>query len=197
MLQLIMEETRADEISCHFSDSKNNFRFQIFPDYKAGRPPKPKWQPWIREYIQNTYPSVLVDRHEADDSLAMYQNENTICCSIDKDLLQIPGQHYNWVSKEWNYIEEFEGLKWFYRQIMMGDKTDNLTGLWRYGPAKTLGLVSGCEFEEELWDVVVDSYSDTGTDLSIALRNARCMWCYRLPVGDDLRNIWNPPNTQR
>lgn len=187
------EECQTSHMNFYLSDSGNNFRFQLYPEYKANRPPKPKWHGWIRDYLLDEYKAVVVPRHEADDCMRMFQTEDTICVSIDKDLLQIPGQHYNFVKKEWHVVEEFEGLRWFYRQILMGDSTDNLPGLWRVGPAKTDKLTSWCESEEDLWSVVADTYAEHDVAIEMAIRNARCMWCYGEPVKEDLSNVWNPP----
>lgn len=188
------EECQTDIMKFYLSDSgRTNFRFEIYPEYKANRPPKPKWHGWIRDYLLDEYEAVVVPRHEADDCMAMFQTEDTICVSIDKDLLQIPGQHYNFVKKEWHAVEEFEGLRWFYRQILMGDSTDNLPGLWRVGPAKTDKLTSWCQTEEDLWSVVQETYDEHGIDISLGIRNGQCMWCYRTPVSPELDNLWQPP----
>lgn len=185
----------TDKERFFLSDSSNNFRFKIFPEYKANRPPKPRWTPYVRQYLLDEMGAEVVPYHEADDALAMYQTEDSVCVSIDKDLLQIPGAHFNMVKQDWSHMEEFDGLKWFYRQILMGDNTDNLSGLWRIGEAKSYKLLRSCTTEEEMWDVVTDMYWEKETPISVALRNAQCMWCYRNPVDiETLNGIWLPPN---
>lgn len=47
-------------------------------------------------------------------------------CSIDKDLLQIPGHHLNWVKRESYYTTPLEGLRTMYKQLIAGDGTDNI-----------------------------------------------------------------------
>lgn len=49
-----------------------------------------------------------------------------ICVSLDKDLLQIPGWHYNFVKEEQRFVSPFDGLRSFYGQIIAGDGADNI-----------------------------------------------------------------------
>ena len=53
---------------------------------------------------------------------------NSRICSLDKDLLQVPGQHFNWVNQEFKLVSPLDGLKCFYKQIILGDRTDNIPG---------------------------------------------------------------------
>jgi len=60
--------------------------------------------------------------------LKMDINEEPIICSLDKDLLQVPGRHYNFVKQEFKTISPIEGTFNFYWQFIMGDKSDNILG---------------------------------------------------------------------
>lgn len=132
--------------------------------------------------------------HEADDALAMYQTEESICISIDKDLLQIPGAHFGMVNHQHSYVEEWDGLVWFYRQILMGDNTDNITGIHGIGDSRSRRILAGCETEEELWERVVEEYISRDLDPNQAKINGQLMWCHRTPVNyDTLEGIWLPP----
>lgn len=176
------------------SDSANNFRFKVFEEYKANRPPKPRWTPYVKDYILQEYGGIIVPYHEADDALAMFQTDDSICISIDKDLLQIPGAHYGMVSHQHSYVEEFDGLRWFYRQLIMGDNTDNISGITGIGAARSDKLLRECETEFELWEKVLETYESKEMDLSIPVRNGKLMWCHRVPVNiETLENIWQPP----
>lgn len=55
-------------------------------------------------------------------------NEQVICVSNDKDLLQLPGWHYNFVNKTMTLVSPLDGLRTFYKQLILGDKTDNIPG---------------------------------------------------------------------
>lgn len=77
---------------------------------------------------------------EADDALGIAQcqagcGEDTIICSIDKDLDGIPGWHYNFSKNrkaDGTYIvSEVNANRFFYKQILSGDSTDNIPGMFR------------------------------------------------------------------
>lgn len=193
-IQSISEQTMHDDEHFFISDSGNNFRFKLYPEYKAKRAPKPYWLQFLRDYIQSKYKAIIIPRHEADDAVAMYQTENTFIASIDKDLLQIAGAHYNFVKHEWQYVDEWDGLVWFYRQILMGDNTDNVPGLYKIGPKRSAAILAHCTTEKEMWDTVVKRYAEDGIDEDMIIRNAQCMFCYRKPVTEELDGIWLPPN---
>jgi len=55
-------------------------------------------------------------------------DEQVICVSNDKDLLQLPGWHYNFVTKQLKLVSPLEGLRAFYKQLILGDRTDNIPG---------------------------------------------------------------------
>jgi 5'-3' exonuclease len=54
--------------------------------------------------------------------------EQVICVSNDKDLLQLTGWHYNFVNKTLVLVSPLEGLRTFYKQLILGDKSDNIPG---------------------------------------------------------------------
>lgn len=91
------------------SDRTANFRDSVatIKPYKGNRKGiKPKWLPLIREYLMDTFKAEMVTGQEADDELGIRQTEETMIVTIDKDLLMVPGRHYNfntdrvWVA--WN-----------------------------------------------------------------------------------------------
>jgi hypothetical protein len=73
---------------------------------------------------------------EADDLLGINQTKDTIICTIDKDLRQVPGQHYNFVKDEIFTVNLQEGLLWFYTQMLTGDASDNISGIRGIGLKK-------------------------------------------------------------
>lgn len=147
-VETILNETQATEYELWLSDAKeNNFRYQIFPAYKGNRvQPKPKHFNAIGEHLVKEWGARFAYGMEADDALGISQDKDweymdtdlysTVICSIDKDLLQIPGKHYNFVKKEWEEVSAWEGLKWFYSQILIGDVSDNIKGCAGIGPKK-------------------------------------------------------------
>ena len=70
----------------------------------------------MNEYLVKEYKAEVCDGQEADDALGINQTDQTIICTIDKDLLMIPGQHYNFVKEEFKTVTYLDGLKHFYMQ---------------------------------------------------------------------------------
>jgi 5'-3' exonuclease len=110
---------------------------------------------------------------EADDLLGINQTacaENcvdSIIVTIDKDLLQIPGSHYNFVKCEFKEVTEEEGQYFFYKQLMMGDSTDNIGGCPGIGPKKAeKALEPFIGNEQMLMQAVWEMYEKCFPDLS-------------------------------
>lgn len=127
------------------SQDHSNFRFDIDPTYKANRSSeKPPYYINLREYMTEMHDAEMAFGMEADDLMGINQNAETIICTIDKDLKQIPGRHYNFV-KDYHYsVTPQEGLYWFYTQILTGDNADNIKGLAGIGPKKAELILGIC-----------------------------------------------------
>lgn len=154
-------ETRSDDYKCYLTSSdKSNFRYALYSEYKAGRTkPKPVHYDFMREYILRVHPSELIYDMEADDALAIAQTKDTIICTIDKDLYQVPGFHYHFVNKILFSISVEEAKSNFYKQILMGDKgTDNIPGCPGIGKVYSERLIHPDMEEKDMVKVVVDSY---------------------------------------
>lgn len=168
----ILVETESTEYRL-FLTGKDNFRYTIYPEYKAHRPKeKPFWLADIREYLIATFNAEVIDGMEADDALGLNQTDSTIICSIDKDLLMIPGRHFNFVKNEFYEVTELEGLRHFYKQCLMGDRSDNIKGIEKIGPKKADKLLADLNTEKELFDKVRETY---GNDEEFKM-NARVLW---------------------
>lgn len=184
LLDQILTKVGATEYRA-FLTGGNNFRKAIYPEYKANRTqPKPKWLKALREYsIERLGAELAPDGVEADDALGFYQTDETIICSLDKDLLQIPGRHFQWAisgpnwEKPDRFIEQtpLEGLRLFYQQCLKGDVSDNIKGIANIGEKKAAKLLAKCTTEQEMFDVVREQY---GNDDEF-LMNARCLYILR------------------
>jgi len=191
----------ADEFKV-FLTGPTNFRYDIYPEYKAhrGDVPKPRHLKDVKEYLSTQYDAITSENCEADDMMAIEQtngNGDTIIVSLDKDMLQVPGQHYSWkieggpLDKRWvreaklQYVSEIEGLRFFYTQCLKGDTSDNIKGVAGIGPKKADKLLAECETEKEMFDIVRDAY---GCDEAF-LMNGRVLWLQRKP-----EQLWEFPN---
>lgn len=130
LMRDILHATNAESF-VGFLTGSNNFRYNIYPEYKANRKdkPRPKHLEACKELLIKGWNCKVTDGIEADDALGIEQDKetsSTIICSIDKDLLQIPGRHYNFVRQEERHISVYDGWRNFYSQLITGDSSDNI-----------------------------------------------------------------------
>lgn len=181
----ILEETQADEYKVFISGG-SNFRYDVWSEYKANRrdvPKPPHLQP-TREFLVTEWNAEPCDGMEADDALGIAQRKlDTVICSIDKDLLQVPGNHYNFVKQEWKEINERCGFINFYRQLILGDKGDNIPGFDGLFRSKTPKFIQrfydeleSLETEREMYDHCLSLYNGDEETLQ---RNAQLLYILR------------------
>lgn len=140
---------------------KGNFREKVATilPYKGNRSKfaKPFYYEEIRQHLIDKYKAVVIEGMEADDAMGLRQTEGkekTCITTIDKDLDQIPGQHYNWVKNERYQISELDGLRRFYGQLLTGDRVDNIPGIYGVGPVTATKLLAHAGSELHLWQAV-------------------------------------------
>lgn len=169
--------------------SPTNFRKTIYPEYKGNRTQeRPALLDPLREYaIENLGVNVSKEGLETDDELCINQTEDTIICSLDKDLLQCEGRHFQWsieggppdkrwVKQECFYNQtELEGNRLLYEQILKGDVNDNVKGCAGIGTKKAQKLIEPCTTEKEMIKVCLKQYN---TEEEF-LMNAQCIYLLR------------------
>jgi 5'-3' exonuclease len=187
LLDNILAKVNATEYKAYIS-SDTNFRKTIYPEYKANRTAeKPIHLLALKDYaLEHMGAVVCPDGLEADDMLGIAQdkvNLTTTICSLDKDLLQIPGKHFSWEigTKTWSrpdtWVEqsELEGYRLFYQQAIKGDPTDNIKGIKGKGKVVAEKALADCSSELEMFNVVRELY---GNDEEFKM-NAGCVWILR------------------
>lgn len=130
MIQTIIKGTNCNDMEFYIG-GENNFRKEIYPEYKANRKdkPLPTYLNECRELLVTQYGATIVNGMETDDMLGIRQTQldgASRIVSLDKDLKQVPGMHYNWVKDEHTLVSPLDGLRTFYKQIIAGDGTDNI-----------------------------------------------------------------------
>lgn len=180
----ILEKTGASSYRA-FLTGTHNFRKKIYPEYKANRTaPKPKHLEDLRKWsVAELNAEVADEGLEADDMLGINQTDDTIICTLDKDLLQIPGKHFSWEisGKGWTrpdtFVEqtELEGLRLFYEQCIKGDRSDNIKGIEGMGDKKAKTLLANAHTEQDMLNTVLNAY---GNEQEF-LMNANCLWILR------------------
>lgn len=193
LVEQILEALAFDSAQANyevFITGKGNFRHSIQPTYKAQRKdkPKPRHLSALRGYLVDAYNATISEGQEADDDIATRATElgpDTVIASIDKDFLQVPCHHYNLNKQTLTKVEEFEGIKFFYTQILTGDTADNVFGIKGVGPVKAGKLLDWAVDELDLWQRCVDAYDGNTRKV---IENARLLWLRRTEG-----ELWQPP----
>ncbi len=100
MLIKLLRESEADGLAVIFDHSAKTFRNEIYPEYKANRPPPPEdlipQFAMIREATRAfNLPCIQMENYEADDLIATYARQardagvEVTIVSSDKDLMQL------------------------------------------------------------------------------------------------------------
>ena len=211
LIARILADVGAAEYRVYLSGD-NNFRYGIYPDYKAHRrdKPKPRHLEAIREHILVNHPSNISDGIEADDELAIECTRlgqtgiKCVIASLDKDLLQVAGLHYNFVRREFREIGELEGWRNFYLQLLIGDPADNIPGCTGIGKVKAPKILDAAPQENismpevggmaprnavaALYQRCLEAYIKAGQTQEEMHRNASLLYLKRRE-GD----TWKPP----
>lgn len=214
MISAILTDIGAKDYQIYLSGG-DNFRFKINPQYKANRigVRRPYHLENVREYLITNWGAVVTDGIEADDAIGTAQDKrspesvkNTVAASIDKDFFCFPGHHYQWPhhGKEARllYVSPTEARINFYKQVLTGDKTDNIMGLHGVGPAiaGTIVKASKSTSNEDLYRTVHRAYElhknlvRAGFKSSVKYTNKRVLKVARqIWILQERDKMWEPP----
>lgn len=148
----------------------------------------------IRSHLVTKWGAELSQGEEADDRLGIEATKHrwsSIVCSIDKDLLQLPGRHYDFVKKEETTVSAKEAVINFYSQVISGDSTDNIPGATGFGPVKARKALEGTRSPWDCWQAALTIYTREFGDISgplHALEAARLVYVRRTEG-----ELWSPP----
>ena len=167
-LNTILKNCGANKNPIIFFTDEENFRNEVAKilPYKGNRDSshKPHWFKEIKEYILANYDCRVPYKLEADDSLGIYQMKaesgTTIIYTPDKDLNMIPGYRLT-KDDEVIYIDDDSARRSFYGQLIQGDSTDNIPGIYKVANKKFTKKVkeglAGCDFPE-VYDYILELY---------------------------------------
>ena len=172
-LQKIQTAMMDDEIILYFS-SPQNFRKEIFPDYKGHRNRrKPLGYKRLVNHCCDNYNVVIRDGLEADDSLGMdatkFASTDNVLVSPDKDMRQIPGVLWD-MTNDVEEITKEDGDRWHLIQALAGDATDGYSGCPGIGVKRASDILNK---HKTPWSAVCKAYEDKGLSDDDALMNAR------------------------
>ena len=165
MLWKLLEDLKGEDEPSHlaviFDYSGKSFRNDIYPDYKAHRPPAPEdlvpQFPLIRDATRAFgTPCIEMEGFEADDLIATYARQaeakgaKVTIVSSDKDLMQLVGDKVTMFDTMKNRRIDPDGVvekfgvgpdKVIEVQSLMGDSTDNVPGVPGIGPKTASQLI--------------------------------------------------------
>ena len=201
----IIEKTKKGsvlpKVTLCFSDRKN-FRKVVNPDYKSNRKGgrKPMCFSNAIDYCKSEYNCISYDWLEADDVMGIMSTEpskeSTIIVSEDKDLLTIPGLH-------WDFKEE-KIFKWskdqadyqFFYQVLVGDTVDNYKGCQGIGPISAEKILrENTDSVYDMWVAVLNAFFKAGQTEEEALTNARMARILRngeFNTDTNIITLWTP-----
>ena len=163
MLKSLIKEYQPTHIAVVFDAKGKTFRDDIYPDYKANRPPMPDE---LRSQIAPLHaiikamglPIIVEPNVEADDVIgtlaqqASQRGINTLISTGDKDMAQLVNQHVTLINTMNNQIMDIEGVNQKFGVppeliidflALKGDKVDNIPGVPGIGDKSAQGLLNG------------------------------------------------------
>ena len=210
----IVQECETKEIPEIFLTEGKTFRYDLAKTkpYKATRKENKPWHyDNLTQYMYGVLNAVRVTGIEADDAIAINHVASpgdTIICSRDKDLRQVPGWCYSWelgrqpsfgpelVTKEGTIRLSDDrkslkatGLAAFYGQILTGDRVDNIPGLDKCGPVAAYNILSHAK---DMFSAVEDEYMEgvDGDYEDLLLEQGRLCWMTRRLHEDGSPVLW-------
>lgn len=179
--EIVYQDLQCDDYKAYIT-GKGNYRndIAVTEPYKGNRKDakRPVHYDAIRKHLQRLG-AELVEGSEADDAVATEATKTGgWIVSIDKDLDQVAGWHYNFVKREEYYVTEEEGLRNLFTQVLTGDRTDNIIGLKGIGPKKAEKLLQDCKTEREYYDACLKAYD--GNQLRVD-ENLNLLYLQRKP----------------
>lgn len=221
----IAESADCDSLLLALTDSARelNFRRSVWPGYKCHRESKDPGQgdgrpilyKALRAHVREHYDTFQKPGIEGDDTLGILATgefdwlpDERVICSVDKDLNNVPGWHYNWRKPDLGvyYVTEREADRNFFLQTLTGDATDGYPGIPGIGPVRAEKILLAVEEKFDMfptspqslwWGAVVKAYEVAfGPGLEFPLAQARCARILRACDWDSENQrpiLWTPP----
>jgi len=154
MLRRLAIDYKAQARACVFDAKGKTFREDVYPEYKAHRPPMPEdlaaqFEPLIEAVAALGWPVLSVEGVEADDVIATLTESASahgwrcIISTGDKDLAQLVNDRVTLVNTMTNETLDVDGVKRKFGVppehivdylALIGDAVDNVPGVDKVGP---------------------------------------------------------------
>jgi DNA polymerase-1 len=179
-IEEVTEDCGSDDTILCWSDPEPYANFRLYVDntykWKRTRDDRPANYYAVRDRLTAIFESVYRPELEADDVMGILQTApatsfvrkqvlgggETIIVSVDKDMLQVPGYHYNPVTKLRTTVEAIDGDHLHMVQTLMGDQVDNYDGIPGIGIKKAEAILAPAGLDPVLeWELVVRAYIES------------------------------------
>lgn len=170
MVKRLIKDYDAKEMVIVFDAKGKTFRDEIYPEYKAHRPPTPEdlssqFEPLIAVLKALGLPILIIPGVEADDVIGTIAKEATLAqrevliSTGDKDLAQLVNKHITLINTMTNVIMDEQGVLNKFgvnpEQIidyltLVGDTSDNIPGVRKCGPKTAVKWLSTYETLDNL-----------------------------------------------
>ena len=162
ILRRLLKDKKPQYLAVAFDMRGPVFRHDMYPDYKANRPPMPEdlavQIPYIKELVRAmNIPCFETQGIEADDIIASAaqllssQGKKVVVVSGDKDLLQLVNEHVVMWDPMKNKVMDIAAVEEKYHvkpeqlldcYSLMGDSSDNVPGVPGVGPKTVEKLIN-------------------------------------------------------
>jgi len=157
----LMHNSKPDMLVVAMDSKAKSFRCDIYPEYKAHRPPMPEDMPVqinrIEEILKAmNIPILRLDSYEADDLIGTLAKDasakgiDTYICSKDKDMLQLIDEHVFTYDVKTGSKTTAQSMKkdmgiapeqFIDCLALQGDKADNVPGVADVGPKTAIAWI--------------------------------------------------------
>jgi len=186
----------ARAIVCFGDPSRHYFRHDLFPGYKNRPHNPPEGLETAKHILRAGYIPRTLPNVEADDVIGILATAPgwdvpKVIVADDKDLLTVPGEHYNPRTGQYAVINPDEAHYNHMFQTLVGDSNDTYPGCPGVGE-KRAKLILGRSPE---WRRVVDAFAARELDEEAALlqaRLARILHAGDFDKGTNTIRLWTP-----
>jgi hypothetical protein len=189
-IKSIIDKLVPTEIEYYLS-AESNFRYEVAKTkpYKGHRKNKqdPKYLDLLKGVLKSEFGAKEITRLEADDAIGIRHMglsgsravQESVIVSIDKDLDQLPGWHFDWVKDKLYRVSKREADFNLFTQVLVGDATDDVPGLPGCGPVKAREILASCKSSRELYERSWDAYRAGGYSFEYFSEQYRLVYILR------------------
>jgi DNA polymerase-1 len=181
----LIQRRKPDLLAVAMDSKTPTFRSDIYPEYKAHRPPMPDDLPGQIDRIEQilealNVPMLRLDGFEADDIIGTLAKKagadgyDCLICSKDKDLLQLIDEHISTFDIKTDTLTDTKAMlekmgvtpeQFIDCLALQGDTSDNVPGVPDVGPKTALGWIQKYGSLEKLYEHVDEIKGKRGDNL--------------------------------